>query len=177
MLRQQWDRKGQTVFRSLADYVAPSDSGRKDYVGALAVTTGHGADEFARRFEEKHDDYSAIMAKALADRLAEAFAELMHERVRKEFWGYAADEDLLSEALIREEYRGIRPAPGYPACPEHTEKRLLWNLLDVEKSAGISLTESCAMSPPSAVSCFYFSHRSEERRVGKECRSRWSPYH
>jgi 5-methyltetrahydrofolate--homocysteine methyltransferase len=122
------------------------------------VTTGLGADEVALRFEEDNDDYNAIMVKALADRLAEAFAELMHRRVRTEFWGYAADEDLDNESLIREEYRGIRPAPGYPACPEHTEKRTLWRLLDVENNAGIMLTESCAMSPGAAVSGYYFSH-------------------
>jgi len=122
------------------------------------VTAGLGADEAARRFEEDNDDYNAIMAKALADRLAEAFAELMHRRVRTEFWGYVADEALDNEALIREEYSGIRPAPGYPACPEHTEKRTLWRLLDVENNAGIMLTESCAMSPGAAVSGYYFSH-------------------
>ena len=117
------------------------------------MTAGLGADEAAQRFERDNDDYNAIMVKALADRLAEAFAELMHRRVRKEFWGYAANEE-----LIREEYRGIRPAPGYPACPEHTEKRTLWKLLDVEQNAGITLTESCAMSPGAAVSGYYFSH-------------------
>jgi 5-methyltetrahydrofolate--homocysteine methyltransferase len=157
-LRQQKAKPPGRPNLSLADFVAPKATGLEDHIGLFAVTAGIGAEECARRFEEEHDDYSAIMVKALADRLAEAFAELMHERVRKEFWGYAADEDLLTDALIREEYRGIRPAPGYPACPEHTEKRLLWNLLAVDKRAGISLTESCAMSPPSAVSGFYFSH-------------------
>jgi 5-methyltetrahydrofolate--homocysteine methyltransferase len=122
------------------------------------VTAGLGAEEAARRFEEDHDDYNAIMVKALADRLAEAFAERMHQRVRKELWGYAAEEALENDALIREEYSGIRPAPGYPACPEHTERRTLWELLEVEKNAGITLTESCAMAPPSAVSGYYFSH-------------------
>jgi 5-methyltetrahydrofolate--homocysteine methyltransferase len=157
-LRQQKAKQSDRPNRSLADFVAPKETGLEDYVGLFAVTAGLGADEVARRFEEKHDDYNAIMVKALADRLAEAFAERMHERVRKELWGYAADEKLGSEALIREEYRGIRPAPGYPACPEHTEKRTLWELLEVEKNAGITLTESCAMSPGAAVSGYYFSH-------------------
>ncbi|MBD0354461.1 MAG: methionine synthase [Rubrobacteraceae bacterium] len=157
-LRQQKVKSPGRPNRSLADFVAPKETGIEDYIGLFAVTAGIGAGECARRFEEEHDDYNAIMAKALADRLAEAFAELMHARVRREFWGYAADEDLGNDALLREEYRGIRPAPGYPACPEHTEKRILWDLLDVEKNAGISLTESCAMSPGAAVSGFYFSH-------------------
>jgi len=122
------------------------------------VTAGLGADEAALRFEEDNDDYNAIMVKTLADRLAEAFAELMHRRVRTESWGYAADENLDNDALIREEYVGIRPAPGYPACPEHTEKHTLWRLLDVENNAGITLTENCAMSPGAAVSGYYFSH-------------------
>jgi 5-methyltetrahydrofolate--homocysteine methyltransferase len=157
-LRQQKVKSPGRPNRSLVDFVAPREAGLEDHIGLFAVTAGIGADECARRFEEEHDDYSAIMVKALADRLAEAFAELMHARVRREFWGYAADETLDSDALIREEYRGIRPAPGYPACPEHTEKRTLWELLDVEKKAGISLTESCAMFPGAAVSGYYFSH-------------------
>jgi 5-methyltetrahydrofolate--homocysteine methyltransferase len=157
-LRQQKAKPPGRPNRSLADFVAPKETGLEDYVGFFAVTAGLGAEEAARRFEEEHDDYNAIMVKALADRLAEALAERMHERVRKELWGYAPDERLESEVLIREEYRGIRPAPGYPACPEHTEKRTLWELLDVENNAGIKLTESCAMSPPSAVSGYYFSH-------------------
>jgi 5-methyltetrahydrofolate--homocysteine methyltransferase len=157
-LRQQKAKPPGRPNRSLADSVAPKETGLEDYVGLFAVTAGLGAEEAARRFEEEHDGYNAIMVKALADRLAEAFAERMHERVRKELWGYAADEALENDALIREEYRGIRPAPGYPACPEHTEKRTLWELLGVEENAGIELTESCAMSPPSAVSGYYFSH-------------------
>src|SRR5215204_500788 len=157
-LRQQKAKPPGRPNRSLADFVAPRGTGLEDHVGLFAVTAGIGAEEAARRFEEEHDDYNAIMVKALADRLAEAFAEYMHERVRKEFWGYAADEALGSEALLREEYHGIRPAPGYPACPEHTEKRTLWELLEVEENAGITLTESCAMSPPSAVSGYYLSH-------------------
>jgi 5-methyltetrahydrofolate--homocysteine methyltransferase len=157
-LRQQKAKPPGRPNRSLADFVAPKETGLEDYVGFFAVTAGLGAEEAARRFEEEHDDYNAIMVKALADRLAEALAERTHERVRKELWGYAPDERLESEVLIRGEYRGIRPAPGYPACPEHTEKRTLWQLLDVENNAGIKLTESCAMSPPSAVSGYYFSH-------------------
>src|SRR5215217_5751770 len=157
-LRQQKQKPPGRPNRSLADFVAPRNTGLEDHVGLFAVTAGLGADEAALRFEEDNDDYNAIMVKALADRLAEAFAELMHRRVRKEFWGYAAYEKLDNEALIREEYTGIRPAPGYPACPEHTEKRTLWRLLDVEKNTGITLTESCAMSPGAAISGYYFSH-------------------
>jgi 5-methyltetrahydrofolate--homocysteine methyltransferase len=157
-LRQQKAKSPGRPNRSLADFVAPKATGLEDHVGLFAVTAGLGAEEAARRFEEDHDDYNAIMVKALADRLAEAFAECLHERVRKEFWGYAADEELDGDALIKEEYRGIRPAPGYPACPEHTEKRTLWSLLDVEQAAGITLTESCAMMPGAAVSGYYFSH-------------------
>jgi 5-methyltetrahydrofolate--homocysteine methyltransferase len=157
-LRQQKQKPPGRPNISLVDFVAPKETGLEDYVGLFAVTAGIGADEIARRFEKENDDYNAIMIKALADRLAEAFAELMHKKVRKEFWGYAADEGLDAEDLIREEYRGIRPAPGYPACPEHTEKRTLWDLLDVEESAGITLTESCAMWPGAAVSGYYFSH-------------------
>jgi 5-methyltetrahydrofolate--homocysteine methyltransferase len=157
-LRQQRAKPPGRPNRSLADFVAPKETGLEDYIGFFAVTAGLGADEVSQRFRDEHDDYNAIMVQALADRLSEAFAELMHERVRKQFWGYAADENLSSEALIKEEYRGIRPAPGYPACPEHTEKGILWDLLDAEKNSGIKLTESYAMYPPSAVSGFYFSH-------------------
>ncbi|MGF1470903.1 MAG: methionine synthase [Rubrobacteraceae bacterium] len=157
-LRQQKQKPPGRPNQSLADFIAPKSTGLEDHIGLFAVTAGIGADEIARRFEEENDVYNAIMVKALADRLAEAFAELLHQRVRKEFWGYAADESLSNESLIREEYRGIRPAPGYPACPEHTEKRTIWNLLEVEKNAGISLTESCAMNPGAAVSGYYFSH-------------------
>jgi 5-methyltetrahydrofolate--homocysteine methyltransferase len=156
-LRQQWEREGQTSFRSLADYIAPVDSGRDDYLGAFAVTAGEGADALARHFEADHDDYNAIMTKALADRLAEAFAELLHERARRDC-GYGREEHLSRDDLIAEKYRGIRPAPGYPACPDHTEKRSIWELLDVESATGISLTESYAMTPAASVSGFYFSH-------------------
>src|SRR5262249_48244830 len=151
MLRQHWEREGQKEFRSLADYMAPRGSGLADYVGAFAVTAGVGTEELVRRFEAEHDDYNAIMTKALADRLAEAFAELLHERARRD-WGYGKKERLTKEDLIDEKYRGIRPAPGYPACPDHTEKRTLWKLLDVEAAAGIRLTESYAMWPAASVS-------------------------
>ncbi len=157
-LRQQIKKaKGQPNL-SLTDFVAPKDSGVPDYLGGFAVSVGFGIEDHLAAFEEQHDDYHAIMLKALADRLAEAFAELMHQRVRREWWGYAPNEALDYEALIAETYTGIRPAPGYPACPEHTEKRLLWQLLDVEAQTGISLTESCAMFPASSVSGFYFAH-------------------
>ncbi|WP_298726985.1 methionine synthase [uncultured Ferrovibrio sp.] len=158
MLRQQMKRDGTRANLCLADYVAPQESGLADYVGAFAVTAGIGLDEWLKEFEAKHDDYSSILAKALADRLAEAFAERMHERVRKEFWGYASDEDLSNEDLIAEKYRGIRPAPGYPACPDHTEKATLFKLLDATRQAGITLTESFAMWPAAAVSGWYFAH-------------------
>jgi 5-methyltetrahydrofolate--homocysteine methyltransferase len=157
-LRQQGKKSGTRPHFALADFVAPKESGVADYFGGFAVSTGFGVDELAAEYEAKHDDYNAIMVKALADRFAEAFAERMHERVRKEFWGYAADEDLDNTALIGEKYQGIRPAPGYPACPDHTEKATLWELLDAEKATGIVLTESFAMHPGAAVSGWYFWH-------------------
>jgi 5-methyltetrahydrofolate--homocysteine methyltransferase len=157
-LRQQNEKPGTRPNQSLSDYVAPKDTGLEDYIGAFAVTAGIGIDAHLERMQAEHDDYSAIMLKALADRLAEAFAEHLHLRVRKEFWGYAADEQLDNTALVREEYRGIRPAPGYPACPDHTEKRLLWELLDVQKRVGIELTDSLAMVPTAAVSGWYIGH-------------------
>ncbi len=157
MLRQQWERKGQSDFRSLADYIAPQQSGRTDSIGAFAVTAGHGCDELVAQFEAEHDDYNAIMAKAIADRLAEAFAEYLHQRVREE-WGYGKGEGLSHADIIAEKYRGIRPAFGYPACPDHTRKATLWKLLDAEKRAGIKLTESYAMWPAASVSGLYFAH-------------------
>jgi len=157
-LRQQRSKPEGQSQDCLADFVAPSSTGVSDYIGAFAVTAGIGIDEHVARFEAVHDDYSSIMLKALADRLAEALAEYLHERVRREYWGYAPDEDLDNEALIAERYRGIRPAPGYPACPDHTEKGKLWDLLDVEASIGLRLTESYAMFPTAAVSGFYFAH-------------------
>ena len=144
--------------RCLADFVAPADSGKHDWVGGFAVTAGIGVEEMARELEDANDDYGAILVKSVADRLAEALAESMHERVRRELWGYAAKEELSNDALVREAYRGIRPAPGYPACPDHTEKRTLFELLDVENSLGIRLTESFAMTPTASVSGWYLSH-------------------
>jgi 5-methyltetrahydrofolate--homocysteine methyltransferase len=157
MLRQQWEREGQTAFRSLADYVAPRETGRPDYLGAFAVTAGAGAEELARYFEDKQDPYNAIMTKALADRMAEAFTELLHERVRRE-WGYGREERLTKEDLIAEAYQGIRPAAGYPSWPDHTEKATLWQLLGAEKEAGIRLTESYAMTPAASVSGLYLAN-------------------
>jgi 5-methyltetrahydrofolate--homocysteine methyltransferase len=157
-LRQQTDKAGDKPNMSLADFVAPQDSEAQDYVGGFCVTTGHGVDVLAAEFEANHDDYSSIMLKALADRLAESFAEHMHRLVRKELWGYAADESLDNESLIRERYRGIRPAPGYPACPDHTEKATLFKLLDATENTGVSLSDNYAMSPASSVSGFYYSH-------------------
>ncbi|CDH44539.1 methionine synthase [Candidatus Contendibacter odensensis] len=157
-LRQQGPKPAGKPHCCLADWIAPVESGVADALGAFAVTTGIGIDERVAAFERDHDDYSAILLKALADRLAEALAERLHERVRREFWGYAADEQLSADDFIAENYRGIRPAPGYPACPDHTEKALLWQLLDVDRNAGIHLTESFAMTPTAAVSGWYFSH-------------------
>jgi 5-methyltetrahydrofolate--homocysteine methyltransferase len=156
-LRQQTKKPEGQANIALADFVAPKGT-KKDYIGAFAVTTGIGIEKWVEKFEKDHDDYNAIMVKALADRLAEAFAELMHLKVRKEFWAYASDEQLSNDALIREEYTGIRPAPGYPAQPDHTEKPLIWKLLDVEKNTGIKLTESMAMYPTAAVSGLYFAN-------------------
>ncbi|HWA94225.1 MAG TPA: methionine synthase [Terracidiphilus sp.] len=156
-LRQQGNREGKEPCRSLADFIAPKETGLGDSIGAFAVTTGIGLAEMCAGFREKHDDYNAIMAEALADRLAEAFAECLHKRARDE-WGYGLSENLLPTELIQEKYRGIRPAPGYPACPDHTEKGTIWRLLDVEKSTGMRLTESFAMWPGSSVSGFYFAH-------------------
>ncbi len=159
-IRQQRpvDNKKEKPNLSLSDFIAPKDSGKTDWIGGFAVTTGLGIDEHVRKFEEDHDDYSAIMLKALADRLAEAFAERMHERVRKEYWGYAPDENLDNQDLIKERYRGIRPAPGYPACPDHTEKGTLWELLEAESNVGVKLTEHYAMFPSAAVSGWYCAH-------------------
>ncbi|MGK0364458.1 MAG: 5-methyltetrahydrofolate--homocysteine methyltransferase [Saprospiraceae bacterium] len=156
-LRQQAQKAPGRPNISLTDFVAPKGT-QADYIGGFAVTTGLGIEEHVKRYEEDHDDYNAIMVKALADRLAEAFAERLHERVRKELWGYASDEAFDNNDLVSEKYRGIRPAPGYPACPEHTEKQTLFSLLDVKKNTGIFLTESCAMYPAASVSGFYYAH-------------------
>ena len=157
MLRQQWERPGQKDFRSLADYIAPKDSGRQDYLGAFAVTSGHGCDELAQVFEADHDEYNSILTKALADRLAEAFAEYIHAEARQA-WGFGQTEGLSQADIIEEKYRGIRPAYGYPACPDHTRKRQLFDLLDAEQQTGITLTESYAMYPAASVSGLLFAH-------------------
>ena len=164
-LRQQTERPPGRPNAALADFIAPKEEGIADYMGAFAVTAGIGIEEHLNRFEDDHDDYHSIMLKALADRLAEAFAERLHELVRKEFWGYASDETLDNEALIDEKYQGIRPAPGYPACPDHTEKDSLWQLLDPETHAGMTITESFAMLPTASVSGWYFAH-PESRYFG-----------
>jgi len=157
-LRQQLAKPPERPNWCLSDFIAPAETEIKDYIGAFAVTTGIGIEEHVQRFEAAHDDYSSILLKALADRLAEAFAERMHERVRREFWGYAPDENLANEQLVAEQYRGIRPAPGYPACPDHTEKQTLWELIEPDRNAGIEITDSYAMMPASSVSGWYFSH-------------------
>lgn len=157
-LRQQLKKRRGLPNLALADFVAPKTSGKKDYIGAFCVTTGFGTDEKAQAFEAENDDYSSIMVKALSDRLAEAFAEYLHERVRRKYWGYAVEESFSNEELIQEKYKGIRPAPGYPACPDHLEKKTLWKLMEVEETIGVQLTESLAMWPASSVSGYYFAH-------------------
>ena len=177
-LRQQMAKKEGEPHRSLSDFIAPKNGAQSlpDHIGAFAVSTGFGLKEVVERFKADHDDYNAIMAEALADRLAEAFAECLHKRVREE-WGYGKNENLTAEQLIAEEYRGIRPAAGYPACPDHTEKRILWELLDVEKNTGILLTESCAMWPGSSVSGQYFAHpQSRYFGLGKIDRDQVADY-
>ena len=176
-LRQQTEQPEGKPNLSLADFIAPVESGKCDYLGAFACTAGIGIDARVRAFEQQHDDYSAIMLKALADRLAEALAEWLHERVRKDLWGYARDERLGNDALIDERYAGIRPAAGYPSCPDHTEKDTIWSLLDVERRTGIALTESKAMAPTAAVSGWYFSHpESRYFAVGKITRDQVEDY-
>ncbi|HWC61489.1 MAG TPA: vitamin B12 dependent-methionine synthase activation domain-containing protein, partial [Verrucomicrobiae bacterium] len=175
-LRQQMEKKDAEPNRSLSDFIAPKETGLADHIGAFAVSSGFGLKELADKFKADHDDYNAIMAEALADRLAEAFAECLHKRVREE-WGYGKAENLTAEQLLAEEYRGIRPAAGYPACPDHTEKRILWELLDVEKKTGILLTESCAMWPGSSVSGQYFGHpQSRYFGLGKIDRDQVADY-
>lgn len=176
-LRQQVNREGSEPCRSLADFIAPKETGLADSIGAFAVTSGIGLKELCERFRAENDDYNAIMAEALADRLAEAFAECLHKRVRDE-WGYGREENLTPEELIHERYRGIRPAPGYPACPDHTEKGTIWQLLDVEKNTDILLTESFAMWPGSSVSGIYFAHpQSRYFSLGKIDRDQVDDYH
>ena len=157
-LRQQLKKRVGKTNAALADFVAPKASGKADYIGAFCVTAGFGTTELAQQYEDANDDYNAIMVKALADRLAEAYAEYLHEQVRRKHWGYAAEERLDNEALIKESYKGIRPAPGYPACPDHLEKQTIWKLLNVEEEIGVSLTESLAMWPAASVSGYYFAH-------------------
>jgi len=176
-LRQQNEKPSGNPNQCLADFVAPKDSGVADYVGAFAVTAGLGIEAKVREFEAKNDDYSAIMLKAIADRFAEAFAEHLHWRVRTEFWGYASGEKLSNEDLVAEKYAGIRPAPGYPACPDHTEKGELFALLDAGKNADITLTEHFAMLPTAAVSGFYLSHpESRYFSVGRLARDQVADY-
>jgi 5-methyltetrahydrofolate--homocysteine methyltransferase len=157
-LRQQTRRKAGVPHLALSDFVAPLSSGIQDYVGCFCVTAGFGSDELAAAYESAQDDYNAIMVKALADRLAEAFAEFLHEKIRRQHWGYAPAESLSGEEMIQEKYRGIRPAPGYPACPDHLEKLAIWDLLGVEDRIGVRLTESLAMWPAASVSGYYFAH-------------------
>jgi 5-methyltetrahydrofolate--homocysteine methyltransferase len=164
-LRQQSQKTKGAPNIALSDFIAPKDSGKTDYMGAFCVTTGFGVDEWAAEFERDLDDYNSIMVKALADRFAEAFAEYLHEKIRKEIWGYASDENLTTEAMIEEVYKGIRPAPGYPACPDHLEKPTIWKLLNVEEEIGVTLTESMAMWPASSVSGYYFGN-PESRYFG-----------
>ena len=167
-LRQQHKKSDGKEYLALSDFIAPKDSGKQDYIGAFAVTTGFGTDELAQKYEAEHDDYNAIMVKAIADRLAEAFAEYLHKKVRTEIWGYSSDEHLENEDLISEKYVGIRPAPGYPACPDHLEKTTIWDLLKVKENIGLELTESLAMFPTASVSGYYFANpKAKYFGVGK----------
>jgi 5-methyltetrahydrofolate--homocysteine methyltransferase len=176
-LRQQMSKSAGRTNYCLADFVAPKDSGAADFIGGFAVTAGWGIEGKLAEFKADHDDYSGIMLQSLADRLAESFAERLHERVRKEFWGYAPDETLDNASLIDEAYRGIRPAPGYPACPDHSEKPALFELLDATKNAGITLTESFAMLPGASVSGYYFSHPdSQYFGIGRISRDQVADY-
>ena len=157
-LRQQLKKREGVPNAALADFIAPKGSGKQDYVGCFCVSTGFGTQELAQQFEDNHDDYNSIMIKALADRLAEAFAEYLHKEVRINHWAYATNENLTNADLIKESYKGIRPAPGYPACPDHLEKNTIWKLLQVEENIGVTLTESLAMWPAASVSGYYFAN-------------------
>ncbi|MGC2550586.1 MAG: vitamin B12 dependent-methionine synthase activation domain-containing protein, partial [Candidatus Sulfotelmatobacter sp.] len=175
-LRQQSNKEGSEPCRSLADFIAPKETGLRDHIGAFAVTSGLGLKELCDKFKAENDDYNAIMAEAIADRLAEAFAECLHKRVRDE-WGYGCAEGLSKTDLIAEKYRGIRPAAGYPACPDHTEKGTLWRLLDVQANTGMQITESFAMWPGSSVSGLYFAHpESRYFSLGKIDRDQVADY-
>ncbi|MFW5776524.1 MAG: vitamin B12 dependent-methionine synthase activation domain-containing protein, partial [Spirochaetota bacterium] len=176
-LRQQQEKKEVPYYLSLCDYVAPKESGVEDWVGAFAVTAGIGIQEMVDEFDAVDDDYSSILVKILADRLAEAFAEYMHMKVRREVWGYAPNESLDLEAMLRIEYQGIRPAPGYPPCPDHRDKETIWKLLGPKERCGIGLTESRMMTPGASVSGFYYSHpQSKYWGVGKLGRDQVSDY-
>lgn len=167
-LRQQLERSKGKEYLALSDFIAPKESGIQDYIGCFAVCTGFGSSELEAKYHEDQDDYNAILVKSLADRLAEAFAEYLHEKVRKDYWGYAREEDLDNESLIKEAYEGIRPAPGYPACPDHLEKETIWRLLGVEEKIGLTLTPGLAMFPTAAVSGYYFGNpQSKYFGVGK----------
>ena len=167
-LRQQLKKREGKANIALADFIAPKESGIHDYIGAFCVSTGFGTAKLAKAYEDDNDDYNSIMVKALADRLAEAFAEYLHKAVRTNTWGYAPNELLDNEALIKEAYKGIRPAPGYPACPDHLEKNTIWELLKVQKRIGVTLTESLAMWPAASVSGYYFAHpQAQYFGVGK----------
>ena len=167
-LRQQSKKKEGIPNIALADFIAPKDTGKEDYMGAFCVTAGFGTDELSQKYLSDHDDYHSIMIKAISDRLAEALAEYLHMEVRRQYWGYAPEETLSNEELIKEKYKGIRPAPGYPACPDHTEKLTIWDLLEVEDKIGVKLTESLAMWPAASVSGYYFANeRSKYFGLGK----------
>jgi 5-methyltetrahydrofolate--homocysteine methyltransferase len=176
-LRNQQEKDSGKPNLCLADFIAPRETDIIDYIGGFAVTAGLGVEEWAMNFEKELDDYNAILIKILADRLAEAFAERMHERVRKEFWGFSRDENLEVNSMIREEYQGIRPAPGYPACPEHSEKRPLFDLLEADKQVDIQLTENFAMYPGASVSGFYFAHpQSQYFNLGRISKDQITDY-
>jgi 5-methyltetrahydrofolate--homocysteine methyltransferase len=164
-LRQQSKKAEGKANIALADFIAPKETGIQDYVGCFCVSTGFGTEFLAKEFEKNHDDYNSIMIKALADRLAEAFAEYLHKELRTKYWSYASNENLTNEELIKESYKGIRPAPGYPACPDHLEKKTIWQLLNVYESIGVELTESLAMWPAASVSGYYFGNQ-EARYFG-----------
>ena len=157
-LRQQSKKAVGRPNIALSDFIAPKETGKTDYIGCFCVSTGFGTQELAKKFEAEHDDYNSIMIKALADRFAEAFAEYLHKEIRTNYWGYASDEDLTNEDLIKETYKGIRPAPGYPACPDHLEKLTIWDLLKVKENIGVELTDSLAMWPAASVSGYYFAN-------------------
>jgi len=176
-LRQQAEKEGNDPYLALSDFIAPKDSGVGDYLGMFVTSAGFGLDKITAKFKADEDDYSFIMAEAIADRLAEAFAEVMHVMVRKELWGYAPDENLSTEDLIKVRYSGLRPAPGYPSQPDHTEKSAMWDLMNVKEDIGVELTESLAMLPAASVSGLYFAHpKSEYFAVGQICKDQVEEY-